>query len=437
MSEKNQELESLEGNKTEGMTTSAENFSLADMMKMKDKTFAEKLERFIRYENVQYSRKDVLYMREVSSAADRSVTVIDPYTNEEKELLMFGSNNYLGYANHPYVKEKVLEAIENFGTGIGGPPLLNGTTSLHVELMKRLAEIKNKDEAIVYSSGYNTNVGWVTSIIDKKDIVIFDQYSHASFIDGLKMSGAKPKTFRHNDMENLRAKLNSAYKNKPDNVDVFVVTEGVFSMDGDLAKLDEIVKLKKEYGFYLIVDDAHGVGVVGENGHGIHEHFHCADDIDIIMGTFSKTFAIAGGFVAANSDIIHYIRWMSRPYMFSASLPPTSVAAALASIDLLEKEPWRTQKLKENVKYLVGKLSEHNIHVEPESAIVCVITPPTLNIRKAGKMMHDKGIFVNTIEFPAVPKDRQRFRISVMATHTKDDIDKLVDALISTLEEFS
>jgi glycine C-acetyltransferase len=350
-------------------------------------------------------------------------------------MIMFGSNNYLGFANHPYVKQRVLEAIEKFGTGIGGPPLLNGSTTLHKELEKRLAQIKNKDEAIVFSSGYATNVGWVSTLVDKNDYVIFDQFCHASFIDGLKMANVRPHSFRHNNIEDLSKKLEIHYSKKTDpNQDTYVVTEGVFSMDGDIPHLDEIIKLKKKYGFYLVVDDAHGLGVVGEHGHGIHEHFNCADDIDIIMGTFSKSLAVAGGFIAARSEIISYLRWLTRSYMFSASMPPTTIAAVLAELDLLETEQWRTKKLKENVAYLVKKLDDNGVKVHTQSAIVCVIVPTSVNIRLAGKKMHEMGIFVNTVEFPAVPKELQRFRISVMATHTKEDMDKLVDCLLKVLK---
>jgi glycine C-acetyltransferase len=415
---------------------SAENFSLASMIQMKGKSLDKKLKMFDEFSQWEYSKQELLYMREICTPADRSVKSKDPYTGEIKEMIMFGSNNYLGFANHPYIKEKVLEAIDNFGTGLGGPPLLNGSTSLHHELQRRLANIKNKDDALVYSSGYNANVGLVSALIDKKDIVIFDQYSHASFIDGLKMNSIRPRSFKHNDIDSLRKKLETVSKDKDENVDIFVATEGVFSMDGDIAILDEIIKLKKDFDFYLIVDDAHGLGVVGENGHGIHEHFQ-TDEIDIIMGTFSKTLAVNGGFIAADKEIINYLRWMSRSYMFSASIPPTVVAAVLAGLDLLDKEPWRPKKLKENAQYLVGKLADNHIHVDTDSAIVCVIVPESLNIRKAGKRMHDMGIFVNTIEFPAVPKELQRFRISIMADHTKEDIDFLVECLMKVLGEAS
>ncbi len=412
------------------------NLTLSDMIQMRGKPLEQRITTFSEFEASQYSKKELLYMREICSSAGRVVKVKDPYTNEIKEMLMFGSNNYLGFANHPYIRQKVNEASKEYGTGIGGPPLLNGTTSLHIELQNKLAEIKNKDESLIYSSGYNTNIGWVSVLMEKKDLIFFDQYSHASFIDGLRMNKIRAKSFKHNDIQNLREKLEKSIEQKDPKADIFVITEGVFSMDGDIAKLDEILKLKEEYGFYLIVDDAHGLGVVGENGHGIHEHFHLGkDDIDVIMGTFSKALAVTGGFVAANRGIIHYLKWLSRPYMFSASLPPTTIMAVLSGLELLEKEKWRNKTLKENTQYLVDTLNNKGFPVKTESAMVCVIVPEHINIRSAGKKLHDLGVFVNSIEFPAVPRELQRFRINIMTNHTKEDIDYLVDCLLKVLKD--
>lgn len=410
------------------------NLTLSDMMQMRGQPLAQRVSTFSEFEHNQYSNQELLYMREICSSADRVVKIKDPYTNEIKDMLMFGSNNYLGFANHPYIKKRVNEAVEKYGTGIGGPPLLNGTTSLHTELQEKLARLKRKEECLIYSSGYSTNIGWVSVLMERKDLIFFDQYSHASFIDGLRMNKIRAKSFKHNDIQNLREKLEKSVKNKDPKADIYVITEGVFSMDGDVAKLNEILKLKEEFGFYLIVDDAHGLGVVGENGHGIHEYFNLGkDDIDIIMGTFSKALAVTGGFVAGNRDIIHYLRWLSRPYMFSASLPPTVIMSVLAGLELLEKEKWRNKRLKENTQYLVDKLHQNGIDVNTDSAMVCVIVPEDVNIRKAGKKLHDLGIFVNSIEFPAVPRELQRFRINMMTNHTKEDIKYLVECLVKVL----
>jgi glycine C-acetyltransferase len=347
---------------------------------------------------------------------------------------MFGSNNYLGFANHPYVKKIVCDAIGLFGSGIGGPPMLNGTTSLHVELERRLAELKNTEAAVIFPTGYAANLGWVTTLIKPKDTVLFDQYCHASFIDGLKINRIKARSFKHNDVDHLRQLLEAAARSGNGCSDTFVVTEGVFSMDGDIPPLDQIIELKKQFGFILVVDDAHGIGVLGENGHGIQELYD-TDQIDILVGTFSKALAVTGGFVAASLDVIRYIRWISRPYIFSASLPPPTVAAVLAALDLLEKESWRITQLHKNTAFLLKLLSDNNIPAASDSAIICIGIPGHVNIRTTGKNLHDMGVFVNTIEYPAVPRNQQRIRISVMSEHTEKDMTRLVDCLKTVLND--
>jgi len=310
--------------------------------------------------------------------------------------------------------------------------MLNGTTSLHVELENRLAELKNTESAIIFPTGYAANLGWVAALVSTKDTVLFDQYCHASFIDGLKINRIRGRSFKHNDIHHLRSLLEKAARNGDDTSDTFVVTEGVFSMDGDIPPLDEIIELKKQYGFFLVVDDAHGVGVLGKTGHGIQELFN-TDQIDIMVGTFSKALAVTGGFVAAELDVIRYIRWISRPYIFSASLPPPTVASVLAALDLLEKEPWRIKQLRKNSAFLLKLLVENNIPAASDSAIICIRIPEQVNIRTAGKQLHDMGVFVNTIEYPAVPRNQQRIRISVMSEHTENDMNRLVDCLKTVL----
>jgi glycine C-acetyltransferase len=266
------------------------------------------------------------------------------------------------------------------------------------------------------------NFGLATSLLNKKTMVILDEYSHASFLDGVMMSRSRFKLFAHNDMQGLQKCLDETV-GKFD--DIFVATEGVFSMDGDRGNLEDIVKLKKEYGFLIVLDDAHGLGVVGKNGHGAHEPFN-RDDIDIIMGTFSKTLASTGGFVAANSKIINFMRFMTRSYMFSASLPPVSICQISAGLELIEKEEWRVKKLKDNTTFFQDFLRKKQIKFnKTDSAIITIIIPAEKNIRKIGKQIHDLGIFLNTVEFPAVPKELERLRISIMADHTSEDLERL------------
>jgi len=409
-----------------GISTSAENFSLLDAMKLGDKPFAERVAYTNEIFQIEYQKEELLYQREILATNGRELTVKDPYSGKNIKLLMFGSNNYLGFANHPYILQKINELCPAIGTGLGGPPLLNGHTSLHAGLEKKIADLKFKESALIFSSGYAANIGLTTALFNRKTMVIFDEFSHASFIDGLLMSKARFKAFKHNDMEDLRNCLKQSLGKY---ADVFVATEGVFSMDGDIGKIDHILMLKKEYPFLLIVDDAHGLGVIGNKGHGVHEYFNTRG-IDVLMGTFSKTLASTGGFIAASREIIHYLRYMARSYMFSAALPPAALAQVLGGLELLDMENWRVTNLRKNIALIHRLLDEKEIpHSKPESAITTIIVPENRNIRRIGKRIHNDGIFLNTIEYPAVPKNVERLRISLMAVHTEEDIIKLVQLL--------
>jgi len=372
--------------------------------------------------------KQMQHLRCVSSSADREVKVIDHYTGETKTMLMFGSNNYLGLANHPYIKEYVCRIIMKHGTGIGGPPLLNGYTSLHRELEERLAHLKGAEDVLIFSSGYGANVGLVSALMGNEDLVVYDAYSHASFYDGIKMSGAQAVHFSHNDAELLEQTLSRTETMKFK--DRFVGVEGIYSMDGDIAPLDKIVPICKRNNSILIIDDAHGTGVIGTNGSGTAAHFDLHEQIDITMGTFSKTFAVTGGFVAAAKPVINYLRFFARSYMFSASLPPTVVASVLAALDLMERETELQTKLRDNINYTAECLRQLGFNANSLTPIFPLKVPAEMNIRKAAYEFHQKGIFVNSVEYPAVPKSQQRFRISIMATHTKDDIDRLMEAIV-------
>ena len=372
-------------------------------------------------------RGELTTMREVVSAADREVAVAEPGSGSPRKMLMFGSNNYLGLANHPYVVERVRRAVARFGAGIGGPPLLNGFTTLHRELEERLAALKGTEDAMIYSSGYGANVGLVTGLVNPDDFVLYDAYSHASFCDGLRMSGVEAHSFRHNDVDGLVRVLTRQAPGS--SRDVFVGAEGVYSMDGDLAPVDRLVDICRACGAMLILDDAHGTGVMGPTGRGSAEHFGVEGKVDITMGTFSKVFAVTGGFVAAEKGIVEYLRYFARSYMFSASLPPAVIAAVLAGLDVMAREPDLRIRLHENVSYALEGLRSLGIEISCESGIIPLRVPRGMNIRRAARRFHELGIFVNPVEYPAVPLSQQRFRISMMATHTREDIDRLIDAV--------
>lgn len=405
-----------------------ENFDLRDILiRGRKMNLQKKTEFFDSFLDSLLNNKQMIHLRCITSAADRIVKVIDSYTGEVRSMLMFGSNNYLGLANHPYIKEFVCRMIEKYGAGIGGPPLLNGYTLLHHELEERLAHLKGAEDVLLFSSGYGANVGLVSALMNSEDLVVYDSYSHASFHDGIKMSGVQAVHFSHNDVELLEQTLERT--ESMNFKDRFVGVEGVYSMDGDVAPLDKIIPICKRNNSILIVDDAHGTGVMGVNGSGTAEHFGLEGKVDITMGTFSKTFAVTGGFVAASKSIINYLRFFARSYMFSASLPPSVVATVLAALDVMEKEPELQQKLRDNINYTAACLNQLGFPANSLTPIFPLMVPVDMNIRNAAYEFHQKGIFINSIEYPAVPKSQQRFRISIMATHTKEDINRLMEVI--------
>jgi len=362
-----------------------------------------------------------LYRREVLSAADREVLVQDPLTGSVRPMLMFASNNYLGLANHPYIREKVRQAAQAYGTGIGGPPLLNGFLRLTGELEERLAALKGQEAALLFSSGYAANLGLLGALVRRKDLLCYDEFSHASFLDGIHLGHLAAREFPHNRLDRLEALL----ENTKGDGDKFVGVEGIYSMDGDMAPLNELAALCRRYNALLIVDDAHGTGVVGKGGAGTASFLNCEAEVDIAMGTFSKTFAVAGGFVAASRDVVEYMRYHSRSYIFSASLPPIVQAAVLAGIEVMENEPERQEMLHENVRYASRLLAPYGMIHAPAGGIIALKVPEGMDIRMANLAFHKAGIFLNAIEFPAVPMHQDRFRISLMCHHTPADIDRL------------
>lgn len=405
-----------------------ENFDLRDiLLRGRRMPLLDRVNFFREFLDSLSSHKQMLHLRCISSPSDREVDVYDEYLGITRKMLMFGSNNYLGFANHPYIKEYVKKIIEKYGIGIGGPPLLNGHTKIHRELEERLASLKGAEDALIFSSGYGANVGLVSALVGPDDYVIYDQYSHASFYDGLKMCNARCIHFLHNDVENLIAKLEDAKKINPRNI--YVGVEGVYSMDGDLAPLGEIVDVCKKYEAILLVDDAHGTGTIGENGGGTSEYFGLDGQIDVTMGTFSKSFAVTGGFVAASKPVVDYLRFFARSYMFSASISPVTIASVLAGLDLLENDPSILYSLKSNVKYAAAQLNKIGFNVSNNTPIIPLRVPLEMNIRDAAYKFHERGIFINSIEYPAVPVSQQRFRISITASHTKEDINKLVEVV--------
>lgn len=406
--------------------THSENFSLRDFLPLPKQSFEAQIEAFSHHYRSAEAQGDVLYMRELQGPADAVVPVKDPLTGTVREMVMLGSNNYLGLANHPAVKDAVKAAVDAFGVGCGGPPLLNGTSSLHRRLEERLAALKGCEDALLFSSGFLANVGWVTGLLRPQDILIYDEFSHASLFDAMKLARCRSQFFSHNDTNELEQILEATRARSPE-ANIVVAVEGVYSMDGDLAPLSIIRALCDRHRAWLMVDDAHGTGVMGPGGAGTSKHLGLRpDQVEIQMGTFSKAFGTVGGFIAGSKALVDYMRFFARAHMFSAALPHPVVATVLAGLDVMAAEPWRQERLHDNAAYLAAGLRALSLEVIHESAIIPVIVPAHVPLRTLTRRLHEEGLFCNAIEAPAVPADKQRLRLSVMATHTREHLDAAI-----------
>lgn len=358
------------------------------------------------------------YFRVIESAQDPEVIV------DGRKMIMIGSNNYLGLTNHPRVKAAAMEALKKYGSGCAGSRFLNGTLDLHVKLEGKLARFMRKDAALVFSTGYQTNLGAISALAGKDDVVIIDKMDHASIIDGCRLSFSAVKRFRHNDMSDLERILAQC-----DEKGKLIVVDGVFSMEGDIADLPGIVKLAKQYGAGVMVDDAHGIGVLGGTGRGTVEHFGLEDEVDLIMGTYSKSLASIGGFIASSEEVIHYIKHFARALIFSASPPPASVASVSAAIDIIEEDPDRRERLwKITHRMLAGFKALGFRTGESRTPIIPVIVGEDLQAFTMARMLHDRGIFANVAVSPAVPSGMALIRTSYMATHTDEQLDSVLSA---------
>jgi len=344
---------------------------------------------------------------------------------EGKKMIMLGSNNYLGLTSHPKVKEAAIEAIRKYGSGCAGSRFLNGTLDIHVKLENKLAAFFRKEAALTFSTGYQTNLGIISAIAGKDDIVVIDKLDHASIIDACRLSFAQVKKFKHNDMESLEFILKEC-----GNKGKLVVVDGVYSMEGDIAPLPAIVKLCKKYGARLMVDDAHGIGVLGKTGRGTAEHFGLENDVDIIMGTYSKSMASIGGFVAASEDVIHFMKHTSRPLIFSASPPPASVASVIAALDIIDQEPERRERLWHNTNKMMSACKALGFDTgTSETPIIPLIMGEMERAFTMWKVLQGEGVFVNPVAPPATPPGRCMIRTSYMATHTDEMLDRVLGIL--------
>jgi len=340
-----------------------------------------------------------------------------------KRLIMCGSNNYLGLTTHPKVREAACKAVERYGTSCTGSRFLNGTLEMHEELERRLANFVHKEAALVFSTGMQANLGTISSVVGRGDYVVLDKDDHASIVDGARLSYGEITRFRHNDMDHLDRVL----KSLPEQAGKLVVVDGVFSMGGDLAPLPEMIPICQKYGARLMVDDAHGIGVVG-GGRGTAEHLGVTDGVDLIMSTFSKSFASLGGFIAGGDEIIHYIKHFARSFIFSASIPPANAAAALAALDIMEQEPERVERVGKIGAKMRAAYKAMGFNVgESVTPIVPIIIGDDQRTFGFWKALFDNGVFVNPIVSPAVPPGMQLLRTSYMATHTDGQMDRVLE----------
>lgn len=360
------------------------------------------------------------YFRKIESDHDTEVLI------NGKKVLMFGSNSYLGLTNHPKIKEAAIAAIKKYGTGCAGSRFLNGTLDIHVELEDRLARFVGKEEAIIYSTGFQVNLGVVSCLTGREDYIIWDELDHASIIEGRRLSFSTPLKYKHNDMASLEKVLKSC----PEDKVKLIVTDGVFSMEGDVANLPEIVALAKKYNAAVMVDEAHGIGVFGKQGRGTCDHFGVTGDVDLIMGTFSKSFASLGGFIATDSITANYLRHNSRSYIFSASITPASTAAVGAALDIMESEPERIAHLWEVTNYALEGFRNLGCEIGHTSTpIIPLFIRDNEKTFRVTRDLFDEGVFVNPVVSPAVAPSDTLIRFSLMATHTKEQVDFALDKI--------
>lgn len=367
------------------------------------------------------------YFRAISSEQNTEVMM------NGKKVLMFGSNSYMGLTNHPKVIEAAIEATRKYGTGMAGSPFLNGTIDIHKELEAKIAAYVGKEDAMLYSTGFGVNLGVVSSLTGRDDYIILDEQDHASIIEGRRLSFSNYLKYKHNDMASLEAQLKKCDPSKVK----FIVTDGVFSMEGDVANLPEIVRLAKKYDATVMVDEAHGIGVFGEGGRGTCNHFGVTDDVDLIMGTFSKSFASLGGFIATDKVITNFLRHHSRSYIFTASITPAATAAASAALDIMINEPERQQHLWDLTNFALESFREMGCEIGHTSTPII-----PLFIRDDYKTFHitrdllDEGVFVNPVVTPAVAPQDTLIRYSLMATHTKEQVERSIEAIRKVFKKY-
>jgi 8-amino-7-oxononanoate synthase len=358
------------------------------------------------------------YFKAISHSEDTVVVI------EGKQRIMMGSNNYLGLTHHPAVLAAAKAALERYGSGCTGSRFLNGTLDLHEQLETELAEFFGKESCLVFSTGYQANLGLISGLVGRGDVVVLDKLDHASIVDGASMSHGESLRFNHGDLAGLERKLGALAPG----TGIMIVVDGVYSMEGDIADVPNLLKVAQRFGAALALDDAHAVGVLGPKGDGTAAHFGLTDEVDLIVGTFSKSLASIGGFVAGSENVVHYLRHHSRPLIFTAALPPSNTAGVLEALHIMQAEPWRRTQLWENARRLQEGLRSLGFDIGPtETPIVPVLIGPLEKTFLFWRKLFDAGVFTNPVVPPAVPPSQCRLRTSLMATHAPEQIDQALD----------
>ena len=399
--------------------------TLADFYDFPNLDIMGRANEFKNFTNSSKQNKHFNYKRVSINSSAPIRLVKDNFTGELREMIYFASNDYLNLTSHPKVKQSGIDAVIKYGAGAGSVPLLGGTTDLHIELENKIAKFKGCENAIIYSSGYGSNCSSLLSLLAKEDIAIVDMLAHASLIDGCKNTNLK--YFKHNDVESLEVILKSSknlYRTK------LVIIDGVYSKDGDIAHLDKIIEVAKQYGAYVMVDEAHSTGILGANGKGTPEHFNLSGKVDIVCGTFSKALGGVGGFIASNSDLINLLHFYSRGYMFSTAMAPQVVGSLITALDVIVDEPERRENLWNNIRYFKKSLQNLGFNIgNSQTAIFPIIIGNDYITKEICRELNEMNIYVNPVLYPAVSKRLSRIRMSIMSEHTKNHIDTVLNAL--------
>ncbi len=413
----------------------SDDYYLSDFADIPDEDLFKKAEVFWQYGLDMASKGYIRYRRPLASPSAHRVIVEDDFTGKKKEMIMMGSNNYLGITSHPVVMKIAKENIDKYGAGAGSVPLLAGSFDIHRRLEMKLAELKGAEEAIIFPRGYVTKLGCIQALVKSEDLAVIDRLAHASIIDGCMLSTGTFRTFKHSDVRSLE---NVLKRNKDNFKGKIVIVDGVYSMDGDIAPLRQIAETAHRYGAKVMVDEAHATGVIGDRGKGTPSHFKMKPgEIDIVMGTLSKSLGGVGGFIASTKEVVSYLRYYTRSFFFSSNFPPSVAASVLAAIEVMETDKSIHENLWKNIKYMKESLKSLGFNTgQTESAIIPVMTGDELTQKKMSKRFHEEGIYVNAIPHPAVPKGQERFRFSVMATHTREDIDRTLEVVEKLGREF-